>query len=532
MRTALILLLLLALAAVAGSLLPQVPNSPERAAQYLLDHPFWGEFFLRAGFFDVFGSWWFTLITVLLFTSLVACLLPRTRAHVRAIRQRPMHAREIDAFPLYRELAVEGSPDAVAVAAERVLRRRRFRVARAPDRPAVAAEKGALREAGSLLFHWAFLLLLVGVLVGKGTGYTGRAVVVEGTTWTDAQPNYDGRIRAGRFFSGGFTGMQIRLIDFQDEYRTSGVPMDFVSHVDFIDADGNPIRSDDIRVNHPASVEGLRIFQYGFGWAPAIEVRGRDGQVLQSDDPIPMVQDQAPDGVSQLAVPWHGFVKVPLLRPQVAIELELWPDGRAFFQSLETGEPQPMVEAVDPLLRYRVWRGRLTDLSLTSLDTAFMRQGASGFLGRGQTVDLERGCLVSGPGLGDDNGEGADRSGCPKGPVGMRMSFPELRQYSVLQVSRDAGVPLVLGAAILILVGLLPALYTSRRKVWVRVDPAGEGSVLKVGGFALQRKGQFDEEFAKLVAALVAAAGGERREEASVRPTQPNERPRGEPVAP
>jgi cytochrome c biogenesis protein len=99
-------------------------------------------------------------------------------------------------------------------------------------------------------------------------------------------------------------------------------------------------------------------------------------------------------------------------------------------------------------------------------------------------------------------------------------------------VSRDAGVPLVLGAAILILVGLLPALYTSRRKVWVRVDPAGEGSVLKVGGFALQRKGQFDEEFAKLVAALVAAAGGERREEASVRPTQPNERPRGEPVAP
>jgi cytochrome c biogenesis protein len=401
------------------------------------------------------------------------------------------------------------------------------------DGGAVAAEKGSLREIGSLAFHWAFLLLLVGVIVGKGTGFTGRAVIVEGTTWTDAQANYDGRIRAGRFFSGGFTGMQIHLNDFQDEYRTSGVPMDFVSHVDFVDADGTPIRSEDISVNHPAGVEGLRVFQYGFGWAPAIEVRGRDGQVLHSDTPIPMVQDQAPDGVSQLAMPWHGFVKLPSLRPQMAIELELWPDGRAFFQSLQTGQPQPMVEAVEPLLRYRVWRGSLTDLSLSSLDTAFMRRGASGFLGRGQTVDLDRGCLVGGAGLGGDNGDVDDRPGCPKGPVGFRMSFPELRQYSVLQVSRDAGVPLVLGAAILILVGLLPALYTSRRKVWVRTDPAGEGSVLKVGGFALQRKGQFDAEFAKLVAALVAAAGGERREEPIVRPAeQSNEEPKEETVAP
>ncbi len=88
------------------------------------------------------------------------------------------------------------------------------------------------------------------------------------------------------------------------------------------------------------------------------------------------------------------------------------------------------------------------------------------------------------------------------------MSFPELRQYSVFQVSRDAGVPMVLLAAILILVGLLPALYTSRRKVWVRAEPAGDGSVLKVGGFALQRKPQFEEEFAKLLQAMTDAAGG------------------------
>ncbi len=55
MRTALILLLLLALASVAGSLIPQWPNSPERVAQYRLDHGLWGQFLERAGLFDVFG---------------------------------------------------------------------------------------------------------------------------------------------------------------------------------------------------------------------------------------------------------------------------------------------------------------------------------------------------------------------------------------------------------------------------------------------------------------------------------------------
>src|SRR5712691_891358 len=96
MRTALILLFMLALAAVAGSLVPQLPNSPQRVVQYLSSHPLVGSIYGRLGLFDVFGSWWFTLITALLFVSLIACLIPRTRAAIRSVRQRPLQAREID----------------------------------------------------------------------------------------------------------------------------------------------------------------------------------------------------------------------------------------------------------------------------------------------------------------------------------------------------------------------------------------------------------------------------------------------------
>jgi cytochrome c biogenesis protein len=490
MRTALILLLMLALASVAGSLVPQWPNSPERVVRYQLDHPLLGELYGRAGLFDVFGSWWFVLITTLLFVSLVACLFPRTRALVRTLRQRPMQAREIDGFRLYEERVVPADPARVIDGSRRVLRRRMFRVARdGGGRPALAAEKGALREVGSLLFHWAFLLMVVGVIYGKGTGFSGRIVVVEGKTWIDAQANYDGQLRTGRFFNGDFSGAGVYLRGFEDTYLPSGMPSDFVSRVDLLDPQGNVVERADIRVNDPASIEGVEIFQYGFGWAPVVEVR-RDGELMASD-PIAFVQDTAPRDVPQLAMPWNGVLKLPSLDPQVGLTLELWPDSRAWLRLRTTGQPVAMTQQFQPLMFFKLYRGELTTPSPRSLDTSVMRMAGQGIVGAGQTVDLRTGEALA---------EGAS-------PSGLTISFPELRQYTVLQVNRDRGVPLVLLAAILVLLGLLPALYTSRRKVWVRAEPDGKGTVLKVGGFALQRKPQFDEEFSKLVDAMARAAG-------------------------
>jgi cytochrome c biogenesis protein len=492
MRTALILLLLIALASVAGSLLPQWPNSPDRVAAYRTDHPVWGTFFDRAGLFDVFGSWWFVLLTTLLFVSLVACLVPRTRALWRALRTPPMQAREIDAFPRYAEVAVAASPGDAIAAARRTLRRRRYRVAVDRDRPALAAEKGVAREVGSLAFHWALILLLVGVIYGKGTGFSGLAAVVEGETWIDAEANYDGTLRAGRFFD-DFTGVGLRLHDFESAFRRTGQAMDFVSDVDVLAPDGSVIRRQDIRVNHPARVEGLWIYQSGFGWAPIVEV-AIDGDVARSG-PVLMRRDPAPDGVVEFAMPWRGAVKLPGAGEgglDLAIELELWPDSSAFTALLADpeSEPRAMLEMRAPLILFTVWQGVLADLGAGTLDTRALEQVSDGIVGAGRTADLATGEEVPG-----ETGSGST------------IAFPELRQYSVFLVSRDAGVPLVLAAAILILVGLLPALYSSRRKIWVRADAAEAGSVVRVGGLAMQRKPQFEEEFARLVEAIATAAG-------------------------
>ena len=480
MRTALILLLILAAASVIGSLLPQIPNSPERVGRYLDDHGAWGTFLFRAGFFDVYGSWWFVLITTLLFVSLAACLFPRTRALIRALRQRPIQARELDGFRHHAELRVGATPDDVAGAAARYLRRKRFRVAR--DGDGVAGEKGVLRELGSLLFHWAFFLLLIGVIVGKGTGFTGRAVVTEGETWIDARVNYAGEIRTGRYFGGGHTGIGIELLDFDDAYRRNGVPIDFVSRVRFLDAGGGSAGVEEVRVNHPSSRGGLRIFQEGFGWAPVVAA-SLDGTPMWST-PIDMTRDQAPEGVPATAMPWRGAIKLTAPDPDVMVTLELWPDFRAFANLQLTGQPTPMLVQFDPYIRYSVYVGRITDPARSTMDTTGLRRIAQGDLhaaGSGRT-DV--------PGVGE-----------------LTLSFPELRQYSVLLISRDVGIPVVLAAAILVLVGLIPALYVSRRKVWIRAEAAPGGALVKIGGFALQRRDSFEEEFDRIVRALGGGTG-------------------------
>src|SRR3990172_7658635 len=180
MRTALVLLLLLALGAVAGSLVPQVGVADARIVATFRDHPLRARLYDQLGLFDVYGSWWFTMIYTLLLVSLVACAVPRTRAFLRSLQTRPAPARELDAMRHYAEVRLGAEPDRAIRRARAVLRRRLFRVSGPYGTPALAADKGLGREGGSLMFHLAFLVLLVGIVWGRGTGFSGQGVIAEG----------------------------------------------------------------------------------------------------------------------------------------------------------------------------------------------------------------------------------------------------------------------------------------------------------------------------------------------------------------
>src|ERR1700712_5486763 len=92
MRTALVLLFLLALASVPGSLLPQRPLNPPKVTAYIASHGSWGRFLDKIGAFDVFGSIWFSAVYLLLFASLIGCLIPRITVYAKALRAKPIKA--------------------------------------------------------------------------------------------------------------------------------------------------------------------------------------------------------------------------------------------------------------------------------------------------------------------------------------------------------------------------------------------------------------------------------------------------------
>jgi len=176
MRTALILLFLLAVAAIPGSVLPQRGVNPEDVDAYFRENPDLAAALDRVGAFEVFASVWFSAIYLLLFTSLVGCIVPRLRDHVRALRAAPPAApKRLDRLP--QHAVIEGyAGDAQTIAA--VLRRRRWRVR--VDGDEVSAEKGYLKESGNLLFHFSLIAVLIGVAAGSWYGWSGNRLLVAG----------------------------------------------------------------------------------------------------------------------------------------------------------------------------------------------------------------------------------------------------------------------------------------------------------------------------------------------------------------
>ncbi len=471
MRTALVLLLAVAVAAIFGSLFPQQNISPQRVQQYFDQHPALAPVLDRLGMFDVFGAPWFMAVYLALLTALAACLVPRLTAYLRLVRTRPHPPRPgLDRYRNYASFQVPAPPQQATEVVRQVLERRRFRVAgHGPGE--LSAEKGYLREAGSLVFHVSFLLLLLGLAYGKGFGYRGQATIVEGDTWADARINYDA-LTPGRFFGAGdLPPFSLRLDDFSNSFYDNLTPREYASRLTALDADGRRTQAQKVTVNHPMTVDGVRVFQSDYGYAPVVRVRARSGEVLQ-DGPVLASRDPASEVSS-------GAVRLPSLKPQVGLQLAMF-TGLRVVQSPD-GSQQILNDPrlINPVLVVVPYRG---DLKASQAHSVFTLD-YSGLSPAGRPLVLPLG-----------------KSG--RFPDGLEVDFPSLKQYAVLTLARDPGVPVVAVAAGLILLGLIPSLYVTRRRVWLRASPAGPdapGSVrVELAGLALQGKLAFVDEFRQL----------------------------------
>src|SRR3954449_7536991 len=224
MRTALVLLFLLAVAAIPGSLLPQRNIGIEKVDEYLRTHGGTGRWLDRFYLFDVFASPWFSAIYLLLFISLVGCLVPRLRSHAVALLRAPVSApARLDRMPFHVTGTGPADPEAFAA----LLRKRRFRVS--VNGGVVSAEKGYLKESGNLLFHFALLGLLVGVAAGALYGWHGNRVLGAGAdqSYGNSLQQYDEFGLGARVSALNLPPYCVRLDSFDVSYLDSGQPLSF-----------------------------------------------------------------------------------------------------------------------------------------------------------------------------------------------------------------------------------------------------------------------------------------------------------------
>jgi cytochrome c biogenesis protein len=466
MRTALVLLFLLALAAVPGSIVPQQNIDAVKVANWKDAHPALTPVYDRLGLFSVYSSVWFSAVYILLMVSLVGCIVPRLRIYWRATRaQPPRTPRHLGRLPESRTFEVTDDPDVVLERARSVLRGRRYRVVVDSFGESVSAEKGYLREAGNLLFHLSVLVVLVGFALGQLFGYKGGVVTVVGQGFSNSLSQYDDFAPGSLFNPDRLSPLSLTVDDFHVKFLTSGPQM---GQPESFDADityqNNPDaapRRFDLAVNHPLNVDGANVFLVGHGYAPVVTIKDGKGNVAYQGPVVFLPQD------SSFAS--FGVIKVPDAAPeQLAFEGLFLP---TYGFTMQRGPFSQFPDALDPVLSLVPYHGDLgldagRTQSVYSLDKSHLETFASADRKLGPATRLK---LAVGQTVRLPNGRGSIR-------------FDGVDRWVKLQISNSPGKGVALGGVLLGIVGLMGSLFIRPRRTWVRVSRRDGRTVVELAG--------------------------------------------------
>lgn len=492
MRVALILLLLLAVAAIPGSLVPQRGADPNGVIQYREDHPdlfkVLDAFPIQA--FDVYSSVWFSSIYLLLFISLIGCVLPRIAHHWKALRsgppRTPVRLQRMAGFAEQRISNPQATADEREAFAERsileahkLLRSQHYRAEvqrierRGETEISVSAERGYLRESGNLLFHIALVGVLLSVAVGGLFSFNGQRVLVEGESMVNQLIDYDSATWGSYFNPATLEVFSVTLDTLEVDYvepghrntNAIGQVLDYRANMTLTSPDG--IESSElIRVNYPMRVHGAPMYLLANGYAPTVTVRDPEGTVVYSESMPFIPQDDA-------TLTSLGVIKVLHGLQFEGEDTQL--GMRGFFYpsqvELETGAYASNYPGLrNPMLTLDVFVGDLgVDLGIAQsvyvLDTSEMQQitgrdvqGDSLELKLGETVDL---------------------------PEGMgTVTFEAAPRYAAFDVMQNPAQVWVLVSALAAVLGLLTSLFVPRRRMWVKALPSTDGVVLQYAALA------------------------------------------------
>ncbi|WP_327067475.1 cytochrome c biogenesis protein ResB [Kitasatospora sp. NBC_01250] len=489
MRVALILLFMLSLAAIPGSLIPQTSENPFKVQTFQAAHKSVTPIYIKLQLFDVYSSVWFSAIYILLFISLAGCIIPRTWQFVGVLRAKPPAApANLTRMPVYAAWHTDADPETAVRAAERLLRKRRFRAHLANG--AVASEKGYLREVGNLLFHLSLFALLAGFAWASLASGTGSKLVVEGGGYTNTMTQLDNFTGSAFYGPEDLDPFGFNLNNFTATYQTTGDQIgearDFTAHIQYWKgADPTKLKGGEIQVNQPLEIDGSKVFLIAHGYAPVITVRDGSGKVVYHDQVPFLPQDTNLTSTGVIKVGDYG--QKDGKKVQLGFQGFFLPTAPANFDA-NTGPRSLFPGPAAPTMVLTAYEGDLgTDSgqpqNIYQLDLSHMTQLQQD----GQPAKVK---MVPGQGWELPDGYGS-------------ITFDGYKQWANFSVSHRPGNSVALTGAVLAVLGLIGSLMVQRRRIWVRAVATPDGRTLvELAGLARSESAKIAEELAELAVDL------------------------------
>lgn len=492
MRVALLLLFLLSLGAIPGSLIPQSGTDDTKVADFMQRHSFLGPLYDKLGLFNVYSSVWFSAIYILLFISLIGCIVPRTWQFVGQLRGRPPGApRRLNRLPAYTTWRTEAEPEQVREAALALLKKRRFRAQLAGD--AVAAEKGYLREVGNLAFHIALIVMLTAFAWGQLYKSEGNKLILEGDGFSNTLTQYDDFKSGTLFDTDDLDPFSFTLDDFKGTYEPTGpnrgTPRTYEADVDYsVGAYGKDKRTT-IKVNEPLVIGDSKVYLTAHGYAPVITVRDGKGDIVYSQPValLPLDSNVTSSGAIKVM---DGYRNARGVEEQLGFQAFFLP---TYVKGSETASQFPSLR--NPVLNLIAYHGDLgvnagLPQSVYQLDKTHMKEFKNS-----KGVQLREN-LKPGETMKLPDGAGS-------------VTYEGTQEWANFQVTRQPASGWALTGAIVAIFGLAGSLFIQRRRVWVRAVKGPDGvTVVEMGGLGRSESAKVPEELGDLAGILYDQAPG------------------------
>lgn len=433
-RLALVLILLITGAVLAGTLLDQVPPSirsdPAAYSQWLSRvEGHYGEIptkiFDFFDLFNVFHTLWFRVLIGLLTINIIVCSLNRWKGIWRTVF--PPRIRMTPAFFEHARFnaryVIDEPADAAAGTVVKGLKRARYRISQEADTGSVAlyADRNRFSRFGTFISHLSLVLILAGTVVGGIWGVSDSEFIVPEGMTRDV---------------GLGTDLSVRLEHFTDEYYVEGPPKDFRSEL-VIYKNGEEVKRGITRVNSPLSYGGMKFHQSFFGQTAVMAVNTKDGASLY-DGPVPLAWQTREGGR-----PVGSFTLA-------SENLEVWVIGP------RSGENDPLVPAGE--MRVEVY------------------ESSSGALRTATNLS----------------------PGAEKDVAGLDVTLIREGRFTGLSLVKDPGVKIIWIASALMILGLVMLFYMPHRRLWAFCDEKQDGRTEVWLAMTGQRDSQISAEFERV----------------------------------